>query len=235
MTQTVPHRVGLYLALVQFFFTITWTVYVIFLPRLAAQVGIPQRAVIFILMLDQFIFVPMDFAMGMMADRVARVVGRLGYIILGVTLVSCLAFLLLPFAAPQGAAWLFFGLTILWAASSSVLRAPPLALLGKYALRSSVPWLSALTLFGLGVANAVSPYLAVALRETDPRLPFALSGIALAVATLGIIWVERSLAGGSDAPVAAAKTTVAKPVQPGVLVPDRRRAARPGLSDPCCP
>lgn len=214
MIQAIPHRVGLYLALVQFFFTITWTVYVIFLPGLAAQVGIPKQAVIFILMFDQLVFVIMDFAMGVMADRVARVVGRLGYIILGVTLVSCLAFLLLPMAAPVGAVWLFLGLTLLWSASSSVLRAPPLMLLGKYAARPAVPWLSALTLFGLGAANAISPYLNIAIREMDPRLPFALSSIALAAATLGIVWIERSLAIGSGAPVAVANTTVAKPAQP---------------------
>src|SRR6185436_7706420 len=148
-----------------------------------------------------------------MADRVTRVVGRLGYIILGVTLVSCVAFLLLPLAAPQGAAWLFLGLTILWSASSSVLRAPPLMLLGKYAARSTVPWLSALTLLGLGVASAVSPYLTLVLREMDPRLPFALSSIALALATLGIVSVERVLAGRTAAPVAAVNAAL-KPVQP---------------------
>ncbi len=214
MTQTVPHRIGLTLALVQFFFALTWTVYVIFLPQLAAQVGIPKQGVIFILMLDQLIFVLMDLSMGIMADRVTRVVGRLGYIVLGVTLVSCVAFLLLPLAAPQGAAWLFLGLTILWSASSSVLRAPPLMLLGKYAARSAVPWLSALTLLGLGVASAISPYLTLALREMDPRLPFAFSSIALAAATFGIVWVERALTGRTAAPVAAAVHATAKPVQP---------------------
>ena len=213
MTAPVPHRVGLYLAVVQFFFTITWTVYVIFLPRLAAEAGIPKQAVIFILMLDQLIFACMDLAMGVMADRVSRVVGRLGYIVLGVTLFSCLAFLLLPLAAPRGAAWLFIALTVLWSASSSVLRAPPLMLLGKYAVRSSVPWLSALSLFGLGAASAVSPYLTVALRDADPRLPFALSSIALALATLGVVWVERRLAANA-APSAAPSAAAAKPAHP---------------------
>jgi hypothetical protein len=212
-TAFVPHRVGLYLAIVQFFFTITWTVYVIFLPRLAAEAGIPKQTVIFILMLDQLIFVCMDLAMGVMADRVSRVVGRLGYIILGVTLLSCLAFLLLPLAAPRGAAWLLIGLIVLWSASSSALRAPPLMLLGKYAARPALPWLSALSLFGLGAAGAVSPYLTVALRDADPRLPFALSSIALALATLGVVWVERRLASNA-APAAEPVAAAAKPVHP---------------------
>lgn len=211
MAHGVPHRIGLYLALVQFLFTLTWTIYVIFLPKLAAQAGIPKHAVIYILLLDQLIFIIMDYASGVMADRVSRVLGRLGVWILGVTLASCAAFLLMPFAAPQGAAWLLIVLIVLWAMSSSALRAPPLVLIGRHAATPQVPWLSALSLFGLGIAGAVAPYLTLVLRDTDPRLPFALSSIALALATLGIIWAERSLAqSGADAaaaPVAAAPAT----------------------------
>jgi hypothetical protein len=39
-------------------------------------------------------------------------------------------------------------------------------------------------MLGLGVAGAVSPYLAVALKNADPRLPFALAAVALAAATV---------------------------------------------------
>src|SRR6185295_11097800 len=124
----------------QLLFTLTWTTYVIFLPRLAAQVGIPKQWVVYILLADQLIFVIMDFTMGVAADRVSRVLGKLGYMVLGVTLVSCLMFLLLPFVAPQGAPWLFLLVTVLWVMSSSALRAPPFTLLGKYAPRSSIPW-----------------------------------------------------------------------------------------------
>ena len=213
MAQSAPHRIGLYLAVVQFFFAITWTVYVIFLPKLAVQAGIPKEAVIYILLLDQLIFIVMDFAAGAMADRVSRTLGRLGFVVLGVTLISCLAFLLLPFAAPQGAAWLFLSLTVLWAASSSALRAPPLMLLGKYAAQPQVPWLSALSLFGLGVAGAIGPYLTIALRDLDPRIPFALSSVALALTTAGIIWAERALAGSAGA-AAVPEVTARKPAQP---------------------
>ncbi len=195
MESSKPLRVGVYLAFLQFFFTLCWTVYVIFLPALAAQVGIRPQAVIVILMLDQAIFAVMDWLMGQMADRVSKVVGRLSMIVAVTTGVSCIAFLLLPFAAPTGSEALFIALTLIWSTSSSVLRAPPLALLGKYAARSAVPWLASLSLFGLGVAGAVSPYLTVALRELDPRVPFALASVALLVVTLGLGWAERSLAG----------------------------------------
>ena len=113
MERSTPTRIGLYLAVVQFLFTLTWTIYVIFLPKLAAQAGIPKHWVVFILLTDQLVFVFMDFAMGEAADRVSRTLGKLGHAILGVTLVSCLAFLLLPFAAPQGVPWLLLLFTIL--------------------------------------------------------------------------------------------------------------------------
>ncbi len=186
-------RVGVYLALLQLFFTLTWTVYVIFLPKLAAQVGIRPQAVIVILMLDQVIFAFMDWLMGRLSDRWTRVIGRLSRIVAVTTGVSCVAFLLLPFVAPTGSEALFLALTVLWSASSSVLRAPPLVLLGKYASRNAVPWLASLSMFGLGVAGALAPLLTVALRETDPRLPFALASIALLLATLGLGWAERAL------------------------------------------
>ena len=50
----------------------------IFLPKLAAQAGIPKHWVIFILLADQLIFACMDLAMGVMANRVSRAAGKLG-------------------------------------------------------------------------------------------------------------------------------------------------------------
>eukprot|EP01035_Chromulina_nebulosa_P033268 gene33267-44537_t len=65
---------GVYLAVLQLAFTLMWTVYAIYLPKLAASVGIAPSAVIVILMVDQLIFTVTDTAMGGMADRIARVV-----------------------------------------------------------------------------------------------------------------------------------------------------------------
>ena len=194
-----PHRVGVYFGLVQFLFTLTWTVYVIFLPRLAAQAGIPKAYVPYILMLDQLVFVAMDYTMGVAADRAANVLGRVGHIVLAVTIASCLAFLLIPFVAAQSSLIFFVTVLVLWAATSSVLRAPPMVLLGRHAPRSQVPWLAALSVLGLGVAGAAGPYLTLVLRGMDPRLPFALSSLALVLATLGIIWAEQTLAKSGEA------------------------------------
>lgn len=209
-------RIGIYFAAVQFLFITCWTVYVIYLPQLAAQAGIEKRWVIWILMADQAIFTLMDFSMGVAADRVQRSLARLGRLLVFVTAVSCLAFLLLPFAAPSGAPLLFLALIVLWAVTSSALRAPPLALLGKYVPKARLPWLTTLTLLGMGVAGAVAPYLTLSLRGIDPRLPFALSSIALIAAVSGMLWAERNLAAGNPDPPPASMAT--KPVSAGVVI-----------------
>jgi len=216
MDRSVKNRIGVYLAVVQLLFTTTWTVYVIFLPALAARVGIPAGDVTLILLLDQAIFVGTDLAMGVAADRVARVVGRLGYFILAVTLVSCAAFLLLPFVAePDAGAPIFLVFAILWSATSSALRAPPLVLIGKYAAKPAQPLLASLSLFGLGIAGALAPYLTMALKDWDPRIPFVVSSLTLELATVGIVWAERRLAAGAapsaETPPAPAGPALSRP------------------------
>src|SRR5215472_5143925 len=193
---TTSYRFGWYLAVLQLFFALCWTIYVIYLPKLATAAGIAPKAVIFVLMLDQAIFTVCDFATGVAADKVTRVLGRLGIWVTAATALSCAAFLLLPFLAGLGAP-LLIALIVVWTVTSSALRAPPLMLLGKYARRPSIPYLSALAMLGTGIAGAMGPYMTTALRDIDPRIPFAAASIVLMLVTLGMIKAERMLA---DAP-----------------------------------
>ncbi len=190
---TVSQRFGWYLAALQLFFTLCWTVYVIYLPKLAAAAGIAPGAVIWLLMLDQAIFTVSDFITGIAADKMTRVLGRLGVWVAIATAVSCAAFLALPFVAGAGAATLI-AVTVVWTVTSSALRSPPLMLLGKYAAKPSIPFLASLALLGTGIAGAVAPYLAITLRDVDPRIPFAVASIVLVLTTLGMISAERKLA-----------------------------------------
>src|SRR5882757_9346100 len=202
---------GIYLAVLQLIFTLGWTTYVIYLPRLAAQVGIAPTTVILILMLDQAIFTITDTAMGIAADRIAPFVGRLGVFVGILTAISCSAFVALPYVAgtgPGAQAW-FIGLILIWVVTSSALRAPPLTLLGKHRARPQIPFLSALAMLGYGLAGAVSPYLGVVLRNQDARLPFLISGVVLLITALALSRVERGLLRGS-APVKLAEP--AKPL-----------------------
>jgi hypothetical protein len=193
-----PNRIGVYLAVLQLIFTLGWTTYVIYLPKLAAQVGIAPGAVILLLMLDQAVFTLTDTAMGIAADKVSSLFGRLGIFVGVLTAISCTAFVAMPFVAgtgPGAQAW-FIGLILVWVVTSSALRAPPLTLLGKHRARPAIPFLSALAMLGYGLAGAVSPYLGVVLREQDPRLPFVISGVVLLIVTFALSQVERGLAQG---------------------------------------
>ena len=190
------NRTGWYLAVLQLVFTLGWTVYVIYLPKLAGQVGIAPSYVIFILMLDQAIFTITDTAMGIAADRIAPFVGRLGMFVGITTAISCTAFIALPYVAgtgPGAQVW-FIGLILIWVVTSSALRAPPLTLLGKHRARPAIPLLSALAMLGYGLAGAVSPYLGVVLRTHDARLPFVISGVVLLLTTFALSRVERDIA-----------------------------------------
>jgi hypothetical protein len=209
-TNSTANRTGVYLAVLQLVFTLGWTTYVIYLPKLCAEVGIAPSAVILILMLDQAIFTITDTAMGIAADRIAPFVGKLGVFVGTLTAISCAAFVALPFVAgtgPGAQVW-FIGVILIWVVTSSALRAPPLTLLGKYAARPAIPFLSALAMLGYGLAGAVSPYLGVVLRNHDPRLPFVISGVVLLITTLALARVERDLAQAPPAkpPAAPAKS-----------------------------
>lgn len=201
----LPRRTAVALAVVQFFFVCTWTVYVVFLPGLLEAAGIDRRWVIWILMLDQAIFALMDLALGRAADRVRRSYGRFGHWLLGIAAVSCVAFLLLPHLGRwPGGATLSVAAIVVWVATSSVLRAPPWLLLAKYAATPSMPMLSALNLTGLALGGAVAPYLSLVLKGLDPALPFAVISIVLLVTTAVLVRVERT---GVAEPAAASNAT----------------------------
>jgi hypothetical protein len=181
---------GATLAVLQLAFALTWVVYVIYLPALATQAGIPKQYVPWILLMDQAIFLVCDWLAGIYADRLAAKVGRIGPSLARITLLSCAAFIALPFLVPAGASSLFILLTVVWSATSSVLRAPPLVLMGRYATTSQQPWLAGLYLFGLGAAGAVAPYLGLQLKGVDPRIPFAVSSIVVAAVTFVLARVD---------------------------------------------
>ena len=195
-TDASSSRLGIYLAFLQLVFTLLWTTYVVYLPKLAGQVGIAPASVILLLMMDQAIFTITDTGMGIVADRMAPVVGRLSVVVAVLTAVSCLAFVALPYIAANGAGgklW-FIGTIAIWAVTSSALRAPPLVLLGKYRARPRIPFLAALAMLGYGVAGALAPYLGVVLRDQDPRLPFIISSAVLLLTALGLSKIEHEVA-----------------------------------------
>lgn len=202
-------------AVVQFLFVGTWTIYVVYLPQLLQAAGLPAAWAPRLLIVDQLVFMACDIAAGLAADRVLRTIGRLGRWVALVTAVSCVAFLLLPHATGLGAAAtpVLLVLMLVWVVTSSALRAPPWALLGRHAARPSLPWLNAITLIGVAAAGALAPYLGVVLKQVDPQLPFAISSLALMAVTGTLVLVDRRLA-------AAARTAPAEPPVPAPALPN---------------
>ena len=196
----IPHAAAVYLGVIQFFFATTWTLYVIYLPQLVEQAGMDAKWIPGILIADQVIMAAMDVITGFWADRVRAGLARLGGWILALSAVSCLAFVAMPFAGASPATLLL--LILLWGLTSSALRAPPWALLSRYAATPSVPWLSTLVLTGAALAAGLAPYLAIVLRDVDPRVPFVLSTATLLATVGGLVWVERRLAAAASAPAA---------------------------------
>ena len=176
---------------VQFFFVTTWTAYVIYQPQLTAQAGIERHWVPWILVADQVIFAVTDVVTGFWVDRVRAGVARLGGWILGVTAISCAAFLVMPFAGAS--AGMLLAAIVVWALSTSALRSPPWALLGRYAAKPSVPWLSTLVLTGTAIASAIAPYLGIALRGVDPKVPFVVSTVTLLASVGVLVYAEKRI------------------------------------------
>jgi hypothetical protein len=184
-------RAGVVLAVLQFAFALTWVVYAAYLPALAADVGIPRSAVSWILLADQAVFLVCDWLAGVFADRAGDAVARLGRQIALVTVVSCAAFLALPLVAPSGSAPLLIALMAIWSVTSSMLRAPPLALAGRYASRPQRAWLAGLYALGLGAAGAVSSYVAPRLAAIDPRIPFIATSCVVGVVVIALAAVPQ--------------------------------------------
>ena len=213
-----PYAIGLYLAVVQFCLALGWVVYAAYLPQLAQRSGIALHWVPWLLLADQLVFLVTDLLVGLYSDRAVQVLGRIGHAVLAATLVSTLAFVLLPWVPSWGSGWasplIFVALTFIWAVTSSALRAPPLTLLGRYVARPAQPMAIALNSFGLGVAGAVAPYVGLQLKTINPVWPFALSAFCLAAVTLGMVAAERSLArqaGGAAGPPATPPATPPAP------------------------
>src|ERR1700704_3893144 len=180
---------GLTIGIVQFFCATTWILYVVYLPQLAQRAGIDRQWVPWILVADQVIFAITDVATGFWIDRMRAGFARLGGWIMGIPLLSSAAFLALPFLDLTPS--LLVGAIVVWAITSSALRSPPWALLARHAAQPSVPWLAALVLAGSALAAALAPYLGIALRGVDPKVPFVLSTLTLLATVAGLVYAER--------------------------------------------
>ena len=193
---------ALYLAVVQFVFVSTWTIYIVFLPELLQRAGLDKAWLPRIVIADQVLMAIFDLAFGVAAARGLQRYGRIAPLVLGISLVSCLAFLLLPQMAAT--APLLLALTVIWVITSSALRAPLYALLSRHAATPGRAALASMMTLGMAGAGMIAPWLGAQLKPLDPALPFALSSLALAALVLPLAAAERAAGRRADAIEAAA-------------------------------
>ena len=194
----VVARTGLWVLAVQCLLALSWTLYVLFLPGMLAAAGIERRWFVYVLLADQAVFAASDWIAGVRADRVAIVRRRLGRVVAVVALGSSAALLAMPWVAKAGNATLLLIVIFFWAATSSALRAPVFALLGRVreaddggtGKRAGIV---SLALVGIGLAGAMGPYVTLLLKGVDPRLPIAVSALSLALAGLWALRAEAVL------------------------------------------
>ena len=209
-THASSSALGITIGIVQFFFATTWTLYVIYLPQLAQAAGIGKQWVAWILVADQVIFAVADVLTGFWVDRVRAGVARLGGWILGVTVLSSIAFVALP-ALDSSPVFLLAAIAV-WSVSSSALRSPPWALLGRHAAAPGLPWLAALVLAGSALASAMAPYLGLALRGVDPKVPFVVSTLTLLATVAALVFAERRISEDNAATGGGATTAGSVPL-----------------------
>src|SRR5258706_1857302 len=117
------NALAVYVGVVQFRFTPTWTLYVIYLPQLAQNAGIAREWVPWILVADQLVFAAMDVITGVWIDRVRAALARFGGWMVAATIVSGAAFVVLPYAGGKSGALL--ASVTPSAVTSSAFRSPP--------------------------------------------------------------------------------------------------------------
>ena len=189
-------RTALWVLAVQCLLALSWTMYVLFLPGLLDQAHIDRRWFSAILIADQLIFAACDWFAGVYADRVARAWRRLGRVMTVVALLSSAVLLAMPWVALTGNGVALLATIFVWIATSSALRAPVFALLGRVREDASGgrrAGMVSMALVGISLAGASGPYLTTLLRGLDPRLPFGLSALSLGAAGLWALRAEMLL------------------------------------------
>lgn len=209
-----PSSFRLWVFLVQCLLVVGWAMYVLYLPGLLKRAGIDPKLAIVVLMLDQATFAACDWLAGRYADRLARHSGRIGPTVTLVALVSSACMMAMTGVAALASPALLLATIVAWSATSSALRAPVFALLGRVSGIESKAGTVGWALVSLSVAGALTPILTAALAKLDPALPLGVGALALAAAALFASRIEARLppaasGGGDDVAPPAAKRWLA--------------------------
>lgn len=191
-------RTALWATAIQGLFALTWALYVAFLPGLLARAGLEAGLAIFFVLLDQAVFAVADWASGVYADRLARLLNRIGPALTACAIFSSCALAALPWVAGLGVPALLVAVTVLWTASSSALRAPVFTLLGRVGGAARPAGTVSLALLGIGIAGAIAPMFTRALAQVDAGVALGACAASLAVAALFASRLEATATSGAQ-------------------------------------
>mgnify|MGYP000577803829 CR=1 FL=1 len=154
--QTNSAALGWCMVALQFFFAISWTAYVLYLPKLLQQAGAPRAWLLPLLMADQVVFAISDLLVGVQADKVRASMRRFGHAIAIAATLSCAAFLALPFVAPAFGAPALLVCIFVWAVASAALRVPEISSAGVMPRRVRTQFAVPLSARTTGLVRAVN-------------------------------------------------------------------------------
>jgi hypothetical protein len=209
-------RTAFWATAIQGLFALTWALYVAFLPGLLARAGLEAGLAIFFVLLDQAVFAVADWASGVYADRLARMLNRIGPALTACAMFSSCALAALPWVAGLGVPALMIVVTVLWTASSSALRAPVFTLLGRVGGAARPAGAVSLALLGIGIAGAIAPMFTRALARFDAGAALGACAASLAVAALFASRLESAGAGSGATATAPGATGTGTPASGAV-------------------
>lgn len=192
------------LALIQGAIGLLWLTYSLYLPTLLIQAGLSEGAAAGIILTERVLAIFVEPLMGLFSDRQRHTVAsRMPLVTIGVSLTAVLTLGLPLMAVWSGVGRLLLPtMLVLWAMAMSLFRVPMMALLGRYASRTQLPYAAGLLTLVGALTGTVSPWLRPILVGLGAPIAFGLATVVLVVAALALTWVgpDEQVTQPADAP-----------------------------------
>lgn len=169
--------------------TITWIIYNLYLPQLLSQYGFSLAMAQAILVIENFLAIVIEPAVGAWSDEAAKAKDSRFPFIVGGVIVAAASFIVIPiivlFGTPTGLArWLLPVFLVVWALAMATFRSPSLVLLKKCATNQNLPRAAAVFTIMAGLFAAVRPYSTDFILNLGPMTAFAVGSGGLLLSTV---------------------------------------------------
>lgn len=169
--------------------TITWIIYNLYLPQLLLQYGFSLALAHAILVIENFLAIVIEPAVGAWSDEAAKARDSRFPFIVGGVVVAAASFIVIPiivlFGTPTGLArWLLPVFLVVWALAMATFRSPSLVLLKKCASNQNLPRAAAVFTIMAGFFAAIRPYSTDYILNLGPMAAFAVGSGGLLLSTV---------------------------------------------------